>query len=96
MRVIGIRTLSCTVAAVALTAAAALATAHLRHLPVASIDPAVPVNEAPADPLARELARCRSIGLAAKSNTTCEVAWAKNRRRFFTYTPSAAPAQEAK
>jgi conjugative transfer region protein TrbK len=37
------------------------------------------------DPLASELARCQTIGMAAKDDTACEAAWAENRRRFFTY-----------
>ena len=46
-------------------------------------------------PLARELARCQSIGMAAKDDMRCEAAWAENRRRFFTYRPPAAPASAA-
>ena len=41
------------------------------------------------DPLARELARCQAIGMAAKDEATCEAAWAENRRRFFVYRPPA-------
>ena len=37
------------------------------------------------DPLARELARCQAIGMAAQTDGSCEAAWAENRRRFFTY-----------
>ena len=37
------------------------------------------------DPLASELARCQTIGMAAKDDAACEAAWAENRRRFFTY-----------
>ena len=40
------------------------------------------------DPLAPELARCQSIGMAAKDDPACEAAWAENRRRFFTYRPA--------
>jgi conjugative transfer region protein TrbK len=40
------------------------------------------------DPLAPELARCQSIGMAAKDEAACEAAWAENRRRFFTYRPA--------
>ena len=88
MRIIGIRSISRVAGLLAVVAAVVVAAAHLRHLPVASIDPAVLVKEAPADPLARELVRCRSIGLTAKDDAACEAAWAENRRRFFTYTPS--------
>ncbi|HEX4077428.1 MAG TPA: putative entry exclusion protein TrbK-alt [Rhizomicrobium sp.] len=41
----------------------------------------------PADPLALELARCRTIGIAAKDDRDCEAAWAENRRRFFAGAP---------
>ena len=47
-------------------------------------------------PLARDLARCRAIGMAAKDDAACEAAWAENRRRFFTYMPSSAPTPEAR
>jgi conjugative transfer region protein TrbK len=40
------------------------------------------------DPLASELARCRTLGMAAKDDAACEAAWAENRRRFFTYRPA--------
>jgi conjugative transfer region protein TrbK len=40
------------------------------------------------DPLARELARCQTIGMAAQNDGSCEAAWAENRRRFFTYRPA--------
>jgi conjugative transfer region protein TrbK len=40
------------------------------------------------DPLARELARCQTIGMAAQNNGSCEAAWAENRRRFFGYRPA--------
>jgi conjugative transfer region protein TrbK len=49
------------------------------------------------DPLSSELARCRTSGMAAKDDAACEVAWAENRRRFFTYGPvdGAASAQSS-
>jgi conjugative transfer region protein TrbK len=40
------------------------------------------------DPLASELARCRTISKAAKDDAACEATWAENRRRFFTYRPA--------
>jgi conjugative transfer region protein TrbK len=42
-----------------------------------------PAPSLSADPLARELARCRAIGLAAAGDADCAAAWAENRRRFF-------------
>jgi conjugative transfer region protein TrbK len=44
---------------------------------------APPAPSLSADPLARELARCRAIGLAAGDDADCKAAWAENRRRFF-------------
>ena len=41
-----------------------------------------------ADPLAAELARCQSIGMAAEDDSACASVWAENRRRFFTYRPA--------
>jgi len=46
-------------------------------------------QDTPTDPLAGELARCQSIGIAAESDTNCAAVWADNRRRFFTDRPSA-------
>jgi conjugative transfer region protein TrbK len=40
------------------------------------------------DPLAAELARCQSIGIAAQNDVACAAAWAENRRRFFTDRPA--------
>ena len=93
---IGIPTLACAVAVVAVTAAAALTAVSLRHVPVISLDPTVLAAPPETDPLTRELARCRDIGTAGDSDPACKAAWAENRRRFFTYTPSSAPAPEAK
>ena len=91
---IGIRMLSCAV--VAVTVAAALTAVSLRHVPVISLDPTVLAAPAASDPLARELARCRDMGIGADSDPACKAAWAENRRHFFTYAPSSAPAPESK
>jgi conjugative transfer region protein TrbK len=51
-----------------------------------------PAPSLSADPLARELARCRAIGLAAADDFKCMAAWAENRRWFFgSPAPDAAP-----
>jgi conjugative transfer region protein TrbK len=42
-----------------------------------------PAPSLSADPLARELTRCRAIGLAAADDVGCKAAWAENSRRFF-------------
>lgn len=54
---------------------------------------------APADPgnaLARDLARCQAIGMAAADDAGCKAAWAENRRRFFILpSADASPALHA-
>jgi conjugative transfer region protein TrbK len=47
-----------------------------------------PVPSIPSDALARELARCQSIGMAAEDDAACGAAWAENRRRFFAAPPT--------
>jgi conjugative transfer region protein TrbK len=50
-----------------------------------------PTNARPkpsVDPLAAQLARCQSIGIAAQNDVACAAAWAENRRRFFTDRPA--------
>ena len=56
---------------------------------------APPAPSLSADPVARELARCRAIGLAAADDANCKAAWAENRHRFFrSPAPDAQPAGE--
>jgi conjugative transfer region protein TrbK len=75
-------------AAFTLVAAAIVATAvHFRHDDARAHSAPAAVSH-PGDPLAAELARCQSIGMAAQNDAACEVAWAENRRRFFTYRPA--------
>jgi len=90
---IGIKTVSGLVAAVAIIGTAALTAVSLLHVPVISLDPTVLAAPATTDPLARELERCRDIGVAAENDPACKAAWAENRQRFFTYTPSSVPAE---
>jgi conjugative transfer region protein TrbK len=47
------------------------------------------------DPLAAELARCQSIGIAAQNDAACAAAWAENRRRFFNYRAADSAARTA-
>jgi conjugative transfer region protein TrbK len=50
----------------------------------------------PSDALARELAHCQALGLAAETDAACKAAWAETRRRFFTTRAApAAPPQQA-
>jgi conjugative transfer region protein TrbK len=60
---------------------------HLRHEDTRNaVSLRVPTTTT--DPLAAELARCQTIGMAAKDDAACESVWAENRRRFFTYRPA--------
>jgi conjugative transfer region protein TrbK len=72
---------------------AALTLAAIRVHRGESVTPLLPpAPSLSSDPLARELARCRTIGLAAADDLGCEAAWAENRRRFFgSFAPNAAP-----
>jgi conjugative transfer region protein TrbK len=47
------------------------------------------------NPLAAELARCQSIGIAAQNDLACAAAWAENRRRFFIDRPADSGARTA-
>jgi conjugative transfer region protein TrbK len=75
---------------------AALVLAAIRVHRRESFTPTVPpAPSLSSDPLARELTRCRAIGLAAADDFRCKAAWAENRRRFFGLsTPDAAPAPQ--
>jgi conjugative transfer region protein TrbK len=54
----------------------------------------LPAPSIASDALARELARCQAIGMAAEEDAACKAAWAENRRRFFA-SPPAEPASSA-
>ena len=71
-----------------LVAAAIVATAISFHRDDGRRNAPVGSPAIQSDPLARELARCQAIGVAAKDDAACEAAWAENRRRFFTYRPA--------
>jgi len=76
-RVVGLMALAATIVATAV---------HFRHDQIGaggSVGSAA--TSVQSNPLARELARCQAIGMAAKDDAACEAAWAENRRRFFTY-----------
>jgi conjugative transfer region protein TrbK len=60
---------------------------HLRRSDEVARAP-LPPTLAPSDPLARELARCQGIGMAAEDDPSCKAAWAENRRRFFASPPA--------
>ena len=71
-----------------LVAGAIVATAISFHRDDAGRNAPVSSPAIQSDPLARELARCQAIGMAAQNDGSCEAAWAENRRRFFTYRPA--------
>jgi len=69
---------------VAVTTAMIMASVHFRDKDtgiIAASKLGFPLHET--NPLADELARCRSIGMAALEDAPCKAAWAENRRRFF-------------
>ena len=76
------------VAGFVLVAGAIVATAISFHRDDAGRNAPVSSPAIQSDPLARELARCQTIGMAAQNDGSCEAAWAENRRRFFTYRPA--------
>jgi conjugative transfer region protein TrbK len=90
----GIGTLSRVAGFVAVAAAIIAASIHLRHDAIRAGAPAgAAAPSVQNDPLARELARCRAIGMAAQDDAACEAAWTENRRRFFSGgSPSDRPA----
>jgi conjugative transfer region protein TrbK len=78
------------VAVAAVIAAAAL---HFWHAGAgAQVATHSPVQQN--DPLAAKLLHCQSIGMAAQDDKACALAWAENRRRFFTYQPTSYPQTE--
>jgi conjugative transfer region protein TrbK len=48
----------------------------------------LPAPSLASDALARELARCQAIGMAAEDDAACKAAWTENRRRFFASPPT--------
>ena len=90
MRGLGIGTIARTAGYAAIALAIVATAFHFRHDEPGERHPVdrASVAVAPsADPLARELVRCRAIGMAAKDDAACAAAWAENRCRFFTYAP---------
>jgi conjugative transfer region protein TrbK len=83
MRKLGIGTIARAIGFAAMGAVIAATSVHLRPK---RGNPAERLAAAPATPrqsLARELLRCRAIGMRAKGDAACAAAWAENRRRFF-------------
>jgi len=67
----------------AVAAAIAASAMNLRHAALSPTGDAGVAATVPADPLARDLARCVPLGIAAKDDARCQAAWAANRLRFF-------------
>ncbi len=84
----------------ALIALAIVAVALHRRYDEAPAGAPPPVPSITSDALARELARCQAIGMAAEEDAACKAAWAENRRRFFASPPteraSSTPTSEQK
>jgi len=82
----GIGTISRIAGFVAVVAAIVATAAHVRRGDIGAGSPAGAIAlSASSDAIARELARCRALGMAARDNAACEAAWTENRRRFFSY-----------
>jgi conjugative transfer region protein TrbK len=78
-----------------LVAAAIIATTEHFDRHRAESEPTTARLKPSVDPLAAELARCQSIGIAPQNDLACAAAWAENRRRFFTYRPADSGARTA-
>jgi conjugative transfer region protein TrbK len=83
MRPQGIGTVARLVAFATIAAAIAVAAANFSGIPKPPEHHAAVAAPARRDPIVRDRARCPGIGMAAGEDSTCEAAWAENRRRFF-------------
>jgi conjugative transfer region protein TrbK len=72
---------------VAVAAIIAVVAVHLRRGDDSERAPSLAPSVS-SDPIARELARCQGIGMAADDDAGCKAAWAENRRRFFAAPPA--------
>jgi conjugative transfer region protein TrbK len=72
-----------TIGLFAVAAAIAASAVNFRHAALTPNSQAGVAATVPADPLARDLARCNTLGMAAKDDARCQAAWAANRLRFF-------------
>jgi conjugative transfer region protein TrbK len=90
MRLPGIKAIARALGFAAAAAAIIATMLYLRHNDAKPAEHIAVSAASPAEPLARELARCRAIGMAAQEDAACSAAWAENRRRFFTYAPRSA------
>jgi conjugative transfer region protein TrbK len=96
MRPFGVKAIARALGLIAIGLAIAATEVHSRRGNVSTVGR--PEAGASGDTLARELLRCRAIGMAAKDDAACETAWAENRRRFFaplSGAPSLAPNPDA-
>jgi conjugative transfer region protein TrbK len=82
------RALACLAVAGAIAAAAWYAA----HQPRAGHAPGRAPAAAASDALSVALGRCQAMGESAENDPACLAAWAENRRRFFTYRPTATAA----
>lgn len=77
-------------AAIFVGLAIAMTLVQLRGQPDAPAEVPITADVAGADPLAIRLRACNAMGEEALSSTDCRAAWAEQRRRFFSGTPSKA------
>lgn len=78
----------------AVAGAVAAAAWYAAHQPRAA-GAAARASAVSGDVLSAALARCQTLGEAAGNDPACLAAWAENRRRFFTYRPTAPVAATA-
>jgi conjugative transfer region protein TrbK len=96
MRARGIGAIARSIGYAAVAAAIVAAALHFRQHDPKPRDPAGIAGASKADPLARQLARCEALGMAAKDDPACAAAWAENRSRFFDSAPSPDASANAK
>ena len=78
-----VSTIARTVGFLTVASAIVASAMNLRHAAPSPVGHAGVAATAPADPLTQELARCNTLGMAAKDDARCQAAWAANRLRFF-------------
>jgi conjugative transfer region protein TrbK len=97
MPAVGIGAISRCVGYATVSAAIIGAALHFRPHNPKPLYPVAIARASSTEGLARELAHCHALGMAAEDDPACAAAWAENRRRFFTNTPSpSAPSASAK
>ncbi|MBV8441636.1 MAG: putative entry exclusion protein TrbK-alt, partial [Hyphomicrobiales bacterium] len=86
---LGIAAFARAIGILAVLAALVAAAIHLRSEPLITVRVDTDPFARRQDPLEKEVARCRGLGMAALDDPSCEAAWSENRRRFFGDAASA-------